>query len=43
MKAEAGEQPMHAMGLADVVDYRVALADERLDAFSGAGRLAQAQ
>ena len=43
MKAEAGQPPMHAMDLEDVIDYCIALADERLDAFSGAGRLAQAQ
>ena len=43
MKAEAGQQPMHAMDLEDVIDYRIALADERPDAVSGAGRLAQAQ
>jgi 7,8-dihydropterin-6-yl-methyl-4-(beta-D-ribofuranosyl)aminobenzene 5'-phosphate synthase len=44
MKAEGGQQPMHAMGLADVVDYRVALAHRMLEALSAKRmRLASAQ
>jgi len=44
MKAEAGQQPMHAMDLEDVIDYRVALAHEMLDALPrGRIRLASAQ
>jgi 7,8-dihydropterin-6-yl-methyl-4-(beta-D-ribofuranosyl)aminobenzene 5'-phosphate synthase len=44
MKAEAGQPPTHAMGLEDVVDYRVALAHQMLDALPGRSvRLAQAQ
>ena len=34
MKAEAGQQPMHAMDLEDVIDYRVALAHQMLDGLS---------
>jgi hypothetical protein len=42
-KAEAGQQPMHAMDLKDVIDYRVALAHQMLDALAdGRMRLAQA-
>jgi 7,8-dihydropterin-6-yl-methyl-4-(beta-D-ribofuranosyl)aminobenzene 5'-phosphate synthase len=33
-KAEAGQQPMHAMDPKDVVDYRVALAHQMLDALA---------
>ena len=41
-KAEAGQQPMHAMDLEDVIDYRVALAHQMLDALAdGRMRLAQ--
>ena len=42
-KAEAGQQRMHAMDLEDVIDYRVALAHQMLDALAdGRMRLAQA-
>jgi 7,8-dihydropterin-6-yl-methyl-4-(beta-D-ribofuranosyl)aminobenzene 5'-phosphate synthase len=44
MKAEAGQPPMHAMDLEDVVDYRVALAHRMLDGLAaGRMRLAYAQ
>jgi 7,8-dihydropterin-6-yl-methyl-4-(beta-D-ribofuranosyl)aminobenzene 5'-phosphate synthase len=33
-KAEAGQQPIHAMDLEDVIDYRVALAHQMLDALA---------
>jgi hypothetical protein len=35
MKAEAGQPPKHAMALEDVIDYRVALAHQMLDALPG--------
>jgi len=35
MRAEAGQPPMQAMALEDVVDYRVALAHEMLAALAG--------
>jgi 7,8-dihydropterin-6-yl-methyl-4-(beta-D-ribofuranosyl)aminobenzene 5'-phosphate synthase len=34
MKAQAGQPPMHAMDLEDVIDYRVALAHQMLDGLS---------
>jgi 7,8-dihydropterin-6-yl-methyl-4-(beta-D-ribofuranosyl)aminobenzene 5'-phosphate synthase len=34
IRAEAGQQPMHAMDLEDVIDYRVALAHRMLDALA---------
>jgi 7,8-dihydropterin-6-yl-methyl-4-(beta-D-ribofuranosyl)aminobenzene 5'-phosphate synthase len=34
MKAEAGQQPMHAMDLEDAIAYRVALAHQMLDGLS---------
>lgn len=44
MKAEAGQPPTYAMDLEDVIDYRVALAHQMLDALSrGRTQLAQAQ
>jgi 7,8-dihydropterin-6-yl-methyl-4-(beta-D-ribofuranosyl)aminobenzene 5'-phosphate synthase len=44
MKAEAGQTPTYAMDLEDVVDYRVALAHQMLDALAhGRMRLASAQ
>jgi 7,8-dihydropterin-6-yl-methyl-4-(beta-D-ribofuranosyl)aminobenzene 5'-phosphate synthase len=43
-KAEAGQQPMHAMDLEDLVDYRVALAHQMLDALAdGRVHMASAQ
>ena len=43
-KAEAGQQPMHAMDLEDVIDYRVALAHQMLDALAdGRVHMASAQ
>jgi 7,8-dihydropterin-6-yl-methyl-4-(beta-D-ribofuranosyl)aminobenzene 5'-phosphate synthase len=44
MKAEAGQPPTYAMGLEDVIDYRVALAHQMLDALAaGRVRLASVQ
>jgi 7,8-dihydropterin-6-yl-methyl-4-(beta-D-ribofuranosyl)aminobenzene 5'-phosphate synthase len=44
MRAEAGQPPQHAMALEDVIDYRIALAHQMLDALPrGSVRLAQAQ
>ena len=44
MRAEAGQPQMHAMDLADVIGYRVAAAQEMLEAGSaGRVRLAAAQ
>jgi hypothetical protein len=44
VKAEAGQPPMHAMDLEDVIDYRVAIAHELLRAAAeGRTRLARAQ
>lgn len=44
IKAEAGQSPTYAMDLEDVVDYRVALAHQMVDALAaGRMRLASAQ
>ena len=44
MKAEAGQPPTYAMDMEDVIDYRVAVAHQMLDALAaGRVRLARAQ